>query len=57
LDSEHLTLCVTTDILLEYEEIIIRRYGDPQLATLLLDAGCTIDAKLKVYSKKIYFLG
>jgi uncharacterized protein len=31
-------LCVTTDILLEYEEIIARRYEDPLLATFVLDA-------------------
>lgn len=36
--AEQLTLCVTTDILLEYEEIINRRYGDPLLATSVLDA-------------------
>jgi uncharacterized protein len=38
LEAEQLTLCVTTDILLEYEEIIARRYEDPLLATFVLDA-------------------
>jgi uncharacterized protein len=54
LESEHLTLCVTTDILLEYEEIIIRRYGDPQLATLLLDA-LQLMPNLKYIQKNIFF--
>ncbi len=38
LESQQLTLCVTTDILLEYEEIIIKRFGDALLATFVLDA-------------------
>ncbi len=38
LEAQQLTLCVTTDILLEYEEIITRRYGDPILASFVLDA-------------------
>ena len=38
LETQQLTLCVTTDILLEYEEIIIRIYNDALLATFVLDA-------------------
>ena len=38
LEAEQLTLCVTTDILLEYEEIITRLYKDPLLASFVLDA-------------------
>ncbi len=38
LEAEQLTLCVTTDILLEYEEIIGRYYEDAQLASYVLDA-------------------
>ena len=38
LENQKLTLCVTTDILLEYEEIITRRYNDALLATFVLDA-------------------
>lgn len=38
LEAQQLTLCVTTDILLEYEEIITRRYDDALLATFVLDA-------------------
>jgi uncharacterized protein len=33
-----LTLCVTSDILLEYEEIIQRFYGNKQLADYVIDA-------------------
>ena len=32
LEAQQLTLCVTTDILLEYEEIITRLYKDPLMA-------------------------
>lgn len=38
LESQQLTLCVTTDILLEYEEIITQRYEDEILASSVLDA-------------------
>ena len=38
LEAEQLTLCVTTDVLLEYEEIITRLYKDPLLASFVLDA-------------------
>ena len=38
LEAQQLTLCVTTDILLEYEEIITRRYNDALIATFVLDA-------------------
>ena len=38
LEAQQLTLCVTTDILLEYEEIIARRYDDALIATFVLDA-------------------
>jgi uncharacterized protein len=38
LEDQQLTLCVTTDILLEYEEIITKRFDDPLLATFVLDA-------------------
>jgi uncharacterized protein len=38
LETEDLTLCLTNDILLEYEEIIARFYNDPTLASLVLDA-------------------
>ncbi len=38
LESQQLTLCVTTDILLEYEEIITQRYEDDVLASSVLDA-------------------
>ena len=38
LEAQQLTLCVTTDILLEYEEIITKRYNDALLATFVLDA-------------------
>lgn len=38
LEAQQLTLCVTTDILLEYEEIITRRYDDALIATFVLDA-------------------
>jgi putative PIN family toxin of toxin-antitoxin system len=38
LQYQQLDLYVTTDILDEYEEIIIRRYGEPFLADLFLNA-------------------
>lgn len=38
LETQQLTLCLTTDILLEYEEIITRIYNDALLATFVLDA-------------------
>ena len=38
LEAQQLTLCVTTDILLEYEEIITRLYKDPLMASFVLDA-------------------
>ena len=38
LEAQQLILCVTTDILLEYEEIITKRYNDALLATFVLDA-------------------
>ncbi len=38
LEAQQLTLCVTTDILLEYEEIIAQRYQDELLAAFVLDA-------------------
>jgi uncharacterized protein len=36
--NEELTLCVTSDILLEYEEIVQRFYGSTQLADYVIDA-------------------
>ena len=38
LEAQQITLCVTTDILLEYEEIITERYEDAELASFVLDA-------------------
>jgi uncharacterized protein len=37
-----LTLCVTTDILLEYEEIVQRFYGNTQLTEYVIDAIVTL---------------
>jgi uncharacterized protein len=38
LDQERLVLCVTTDILAEYEEIIASYYDDVEFASDILDA-------------------
>ena len=47
-----LRLCVTTDILEEYEEIITRLYGDALLAETVLDALLTLPNL--VYVSKYY---
>lgn len=54
LEAQQLTLCVTTDILLEYEEIITQRYEDPLLATFVLDA-LQIMPNLVYARKDIFF--
>jgi uncharacterized protein len=54
LEAQQLTLCVTTDILLEYEEIIAQRYEDPMLATFVLDA-LQIMPNLIYVRKDIFF--
>jgi uncharacterized protein len=54
LEAQQLTLCVTTDILLEYEEIIAQRYEDPLLATFVLDA-LQIMPNLIYVRKDIFF--
>ena len=54
LEAQQLTLCVTTDILLEYEEIITQRYKDALLATFVLDA-LQIMPNLMYIRKDIFF--
>ncbi len=54
LESQQLTLCVTTDILLEYEEIITRHYKDALIATFVLDA-LQIMPNLIYIRKNIFF--
>ena len=54
MEAQQLTLCVTTDILLEYEEIITQRYNDALLATFVLDA-LQIMPNLMYIRKDIFF--
>jgi uncharacterized protein len=52
LEFGHIKLCVTTDILDEYEEIITQLYGDAFLAETILDALLTLPNI--VYISKYY---
>ena len=52
LEFGHLRLCVSTDILEEYEEVITRLYGDAELAETILDALLTLPNI--VYVSKYY---
>ena len=54
LEAQQLTLCVTTDILLEYEEIISWRFNDALLATYVLDA-LQLMPNLQYTRKDIFF--